>query len=424
MLMLFKPIRFPFADDWLIISWNSSNKELFSRDLFQLVNGHQVALSKILLKALSYISEYNLPLISFSSYFLGLFGITLLIKSQIRLNTSRSSWAFLIASSLIAFSSKQMQNFFMPICNGWMLALFWIGIYFNLKQGVQNRTKKIAIILLSVLAPMSIGLGVIIPLAEFVQKCYEYLKSQKTIKNALRLISHLSIYVVTVMSIVLLKNSSDLNATLNPSTSVTGSALRIFQNPIDSLYFVLSLIGNIFVPASRFDHILPLFLGVIVVVIFLYIMRGSYNRELIDSVFLNQNSLMGGSIFLFILLLFRFETEAPGIAAAAPRYVTGTVVFIIGLIGLVQRHVQLSKMLALILSSIVALSVVSGVKSGEEWHSVRYEQSQKLMKCVYMESIMTNIQCTKLVKANSMSPSAAFLESELFMFQVGVINDN
>ena len=419
-LIIFKPIKFPFADDWLIVSWNSRNQDVFSSDVFQTINGHQVALSKVLLKILSEVSQYNLQLISLSSFALGAIGITLLVKSQIKMSKSGAGLAYAATCLVFAFSNKQMQNFFMPICNGWMLALFWIGIYYHLKQGFSSRKKKLGILATSVLAPMSIGLGVIIPLAEILQKAYEFLTARKTFRNSFRFITYSSIYVAIISTIFIFRKISDLNANSNSSLPIHENILRVIKNPIDSLYFTVSLVGNVFVPASRFDSVLPLAFGLLAITLFLFIMRKSFNRKLMDSVFLNQNSVLAGVLFVIILLLFRFESYAPGVAAAAPRYVTGSVILIVGMVSLVQRQGEVTKLLSIILVTIVAISALSGIKTGLEWHSVRYNQSKLLMKCVKNENFTATNICMKIAKSNSMSPSDTFFESELNKFIEGV----
>ena len=419
-LIIFKPIKFPFADDWLIVSWNSHNQKVFSSEVFQTINGHQVAFSKILLKILSEITEYNLQLISLSSFTLGAIGITLLVKSQIKMSKSGAGLAYAATCIVFAFSNKQMQNFFMPICNGWMLAIFWIGIYYHLKQGFPSRKKKFGILAMSVLAPMSIGLGVIIPLAEILQKIYEFLTEHKTFRNSFRFISYSSIYVAIISTIYVFRKISDLNANPTSSQPIHENMLRVIKNPIDSLYFAITLVGNVFVPASRFDSILPLAFGMLAILLFLFTMRSSFNRKLLDSIFQNQNSVLAGVLFVLVLLLFRFESDAPGVAAAAPRYVTGSIILIVGMVSLVQRQGEITKSLSIILITIVAMSALSGIKTGLEWHSVRYNQSKLLMKCVQNDNFTATNPCMKIAKSNSMSPSETFFESELNKFIEGV----
>jgi hypothetical protein len=83
-LIVFKPILFPFADDWLIVGWASGDGSLKISDLLQTVNGHQVVTSKLLLYSLGNINSFNIQLASLASYILGSFGITLLVITTTR----------------------------------------------------------------------------------------------------------------------------------------------------------------------------------------------------------------------------------------------------------------------------------------------------------------------------------------------------
>ena len=419
-LILFKPIRFPFADDWLIVSWNSKHQEIFSTAAFSPINGHQVILSKALLKLIAEISPYNLQLIALSSYFFGFVGLILLIRSQINTDRSPLRFIFLTASIFICFSFKQMQNFFMPICNGWMVAIFWIGLYFYFKQKYQSNNAKFMIYVISFLAPLSIGLGIIIPLAEGVQKIYEYIVGQKNSRSLVRFLSSLFFYSIPISSIFVLSRLSIMESTSSSTPSAMKNALSVVSHPLESFYFIFSLVGNVFVPSSRLDKILPLVAGVTVIALFISIMRSKCDREFLDSIFLNQSSILCGSIFILILLLFRFETKSAGLAAAAPRYVTGSVVLIIGLLGAVQKSGETSKYLSILLIMATLSSGISGVKTGLEWHTVRYTQSQELMRCIQEENFNQESHCYKIAKESSITPSSEFFNYELSKFISGV----
>ena len=82
-LIVFKPILFPFADDWLIVGWVSGDGPLKISELLQTVNGHQVITSKLLLYSLGNINSYNIQLVSLASFIFGSFGVTLLVYSQL-----------------------------------------------------------------------------------------------------------------------------------------------------------------------------------------------------------------------------------------------------------------------------------------------------------------------------------------------------
>ena len=172
-LVLYKPILFPFADDWLVIGWNYSEKSLVDINSLQLINGHQIFLSKVLIHVLGLISASDIQLISLVTVIMGLIGIFCLVQSQIVFLGEKTNIVFVFSAIIIAANYKQMQNFFMPICNGWMMAIFFIGIYYWLKQKQDFRAKKYLTGTTIILAPLTIGLGIIIPIIEIVEISYK-----------------------------------------------------------------------------------------------------------------------------------------------------------------------------------------------------------------------------------------------------------
>jgi hypothetical protein len=421
-LVLFKPILWPFADDWLIIGWNSREKSLFNSDSIQLVNGHQVFLSKALIHVLGYISASNIQLISLITIVMGFVGIIFLVKSQIIFLGERANLIFILSILLIACNYKQMQNFFMPMCNGWMMAIFFIGIYYWLKQISEFYTKKYLIAIPVILAPLTIGLGLILPVIELIENIYKIIKRKKYLVKFsnqvfLLFVSLSSIIFFFAVPLLIPEDSSGFSQDKN-----FYNIFNILLHPIGSSLYFLTLIGNIFVPASRFEPTLPVLTGSAFAIISLWIILKNRSKIRFEDILFNKNCTLGGFIFMIILFLFRYSGNPSDIqVVAAPRYVTGSLIFIIGILGLIQKVGNNKKFIAIFLLVTSSLTLISGLKTGLEWHSTRYRQSQILIKCAESkDSIATKFvegqPCFTLAYENSMSPSKDYFKLQLGKF--------
>jgi hypothetical protein len=427
-LVFYKPILFPFADDWLIIGWSTQEKELIDIHSIQLVNGHQIFLSKALIYFIGYISAGNIQLISLVSIVMGFVGVFFLVQSQIIFLGDKANLIFVISVLLIAGNYKQMQNLFMPICNGWMMAIFFIGIYYWLKQKKEFSSKKYLIGLTVVLAPLTIGLGIILPIIELVEAIYKIFNG----KNYLSIFKNqLFTFLVSLISIVLFYSTSLLKITDGSgfeSEKNIGNVFNAIKDPIGSLMYLLTLTGNIFVPASRFEPTLPIVTGSLFILSSLWILLKNRSRIRIEDIFLNKNCTLGGLVFMSILFLFRYSGDPSDIQiVAAPRYVSGSLIFIIGVLGLIQKVGTNRKIVISFLLITCSLTLVSGLKTGIEWHSTRYKQSQTLIECAKAkDSLNTKFvegqPCFTLAYENSMSPSKDYFKSELRKF-VEIINN-
>ncbi len=417
-LVVKMPILFPFADDWLIIEYSSGEKNLSFDESIQTVNGHQAVLSKLLLKSLSYFDEYNIQLISFSSLALAVIGVFLIIESQRKLLKSRIIAPIYVTMAVVGLNYKQMQNVFMPICNGWMIAIFFIGVFYYAKQLKDSWKRTLILCSCILLAPLSIGLGMILPLAQVVEDTYRIFKGNSVSKKSLtRVFSTLTVSILSCLLYLITKltTSSDVSGIshdFNPS-----SLMSIFQNPILSLKFIFTLVGSSFVPASRFEPELPQTMGALIVVgatLILVVQRSRVNWE---DIILNRSTLLGGLVYVLILFLFRFSGEEVDVAGiAAPRYVTGTMLVIIGLLGLIgtiKSHEAGLRIFLLVVSFSV---LISGTKTGLEWHKTRNNQSQILIKCAKLDDFGKQGDCYKLAFKNSMTPNPEFFDIQLNKF--------
>jgi hypothetical protein len=421
-LVAFKPIVFPFVDDWIVIKWNSGDENLFELHSIQVVNGHQIFLSKALFILLSFISAYNIQLISFSSIILGYTGIILLIKSQIRYVGNSTNKYFVFSIIVISMTYKQLQNFFMPICNQWMIAVFFIGMYYWLKQQNNSTGKILATCLIILAAPISTGLGLILPIVEVIENVYRFKTKQSDYVKSNK---HVLCTAISFISIIFFLFVPHLNmgdaSGVNSNTNYLTSATNLFHLPYKSVLFTLSLIGNIFVPASRFEPALPIISGALFMLITCVLLWLGRKKIRIDDIFLNKSCVLGGIAFLGIMYLSRFSEDNHAITAvAAPRYVTGSMIFVIGLLGIIQKinSKNLFKIILLI-CSLFAFS--SGLKTGLEWHSTRYGQASYFVKCMNSKEadyFQPGAKCYTLLLRESYAPNISEYNKQLESFLI------
>jgi hypothetical protein len=371
------------------------------------------------MKVLSRLGPYDLRLIALSSLVLGYIGIFLLVLSQIRLLKNRNTFLVTLGLAIIGSSYKQMQNFFMPICNGWMLAIFFIGIYYYSKQFPNSIKRAVILCICIFLAPLSIGLGMILPLVELIESFYKFLTTHKVTKAYLSPMNWLpattSIFSIVFYSIYSKGSKGDVSGI---ETNLDISVLQnILSHPHFFIAFLLSLIGSIFVPSSRFDPGLSIFAGFLFISITTFLLLSSKKSLGVKNILLNKNPLLGGLLFVTLISVFRFSGRQEDISnAAAPRYVTGTLILIIGLVAmLVNQDLMSKKTNCLII--LVSLSIlVSGIKTGLEWHSTRFNQTQLLMKCSTEDFATTTSKCFLLAETNSMTPNQQFFKNQLQKF--------
>ena len=420
LLILSKPISFPFADDWLVIGWSSGEKSIVGSNVLQTVNGHQIVISKILMSLLGKLSAYNIQFISLSSFILGFIGISMMVYSQLKFLDQKKSMLITVTCLIIGSNYKQMQNYFMPICNGWMVAMFFIGCYYLLKQKSLTRMHTSIVSVCIILAPISFGIGAILPVLQLVENLYLIFVKKAKIKSHQILMTS-SATLVSFTAIIFSKFNSIQDISGVNEKLTLSSLFELFVNPVMSFQFFMSLIGSTFVPSSRFDPILPILAGSLFSTFIIYFVVRNYKKLNLSDFMTNKVCLLGGFIYATMLFIFRnTEQEASLIEIASPRYITGTIILVLGAMILIVKISNSSIQTNIICVAISICILISGIKTGLEWHNLRYDQSMEIMSCLFSGDLTPSKICYKLAKEYSMTPSAEFLNYELNKFVTGV----
>jgi hypothetical protein len=270
-----------------------------------------------------------------------------------------------------------------------MLALFLIGIYFRIKNSQNPRSWRLLPILF--LSPFTFGVGLIIVMCELIEIIYLVYKKRQFTEKIKTFIFIFSITISIFISQILPDMTKNYNELVGGAPAPVGrGAIELFSNPVNSMKFLIISAGNIFVPSSRFDPIAPFVAGCLFLLACIHFLRKTPHKDILDGVLLNKSCLLAGAIFVLLTLISRGAASQQGFASAtAPRYLLGSFIFTVGVLIILSKVVDGSKKkLRLdIFLLFVALSVlVSGVKTGSEWLSVRRAQTTVLSHCLNSSS--------------------------------------
>jgi len=384
-LQISYPLITPVTDDWIFYPWQIRQVSPGKYSDLELFIGQQQILVKYILYLTSYLPFLEAPRTGLVNIAFGATGIILLIRSQFIFLSKKANFPLVTAVVIVSFSFKPLYMYFMATSLGSMLALFLIGLYFMIKNSQAPRSWRLLPILF--LSPFTFGAGLIIVICELIEIIYlvcrkrEFTEKIKTF-TFVSLIS-LSIFVSQILPDI----TQNYNELVGGAPAPVGrGAIELFLDPINSMKFLVISAGNIFVPSSRFDPIAPFVAGCFFLFACIYFLRKTPNKDIFDGVLLNKSCLLAGAIFILLTLISRGAASQQGFTAAiAPRYLLGSFIFTMGVLIIIskviddrKRHLRLNIFLL-----VLALSVlVSGVKTGSEWLSVRRAQTTVLSQCL------------------------------------------
>ena len=379
------PLITPVTDDWIFYPWQTRQTTPGSYSDLELFIGQQQILVKYVLYLSSYIPFLEAPRTGFVNIAFGAVGIIMLIKSQLIFHSKKVSFPLVTACVVVSFSFKPLYMYFMATSLGSMLALFFIGFYFYIKNSKNPNSWLLLPILF--FSPFTFGAGLVIVICEIIEMIYRTYKGRK-IEDRMRTV----VFIITIslsifISQILPKITQNFNELVGGPPAPVGSGLvEVFTDPINSLKFLIISAGNIFVPSSRFDPIAPFIAGSLFLFTCLIFLRKSESRKIIEKILLNRSCVMAGVVFMLLTLISRGVPSEQGFASAtAPRYILGTFLFTLGSLVFLSkatngRNMQLGFSVFLYL---VILSVfMSGMKTGSEWLSVRRSQTTLLAQCL------------------------------------------
>lgn len=383
------PLITPVTDDWIFYPWQIRQVSPGNFSDFELFIGQQQVLVKYVLYLTSYIPFLEAPRTGLVNIAFGATGIILLIKSQLAFHSKKANFPLVTAVVIVSFSFKPLYMYFMATSLGSMLALFLIGLYFRIKNSQNPRSWRLLPILF--LSPFTFGVGLIIVICELIEMIYLVYKEKKFTDKMKTFIFVSSITISIFFSHILPDITKNYNELVGGAPAPVGrGAIELFSDPVNSIKFLIISAGNIFVPSSRFDPVAPFVAGSFFLLTCFLFLRNAPYKDVLDGVLLNKSCLLAGGIFVLLTLISRGVTSQQGfVSATAPRYLSGSFIFTLGVLIILskiaddsQRQLRLNVFLF-----VVSLSVlVSGVKTGSEWLSVRRAQTIMLSQCLNSSS--------------------------------------
>jgi hypothetical protein len=284
---------------------------------------------------------------------------------------------------IVCLNLNQYQNITMPICWSWaicLIALIWT--YLLTSQDI-NIYRGIALMVLSLIGPLTLSFGFIIPGFLILKLAYEINQNRHRRGNFVFL-AYLIFSTSLAYKVAILNSATEYGGFTNP--------IRILTHPINSIIFLLTSIGSPFTPASRFSVTIASVFGVIILLLFMRVLR---TRKSL-STFLSSDGLIAiGIIFHAIHMLGRFDGSWNSILIAAqPRYSTGAILFVLGIfINLMRSGTKGTKVFITIL---LGFTILSGAKTAEDFSTVRHNQSVQIDECISIYSLASS-QCEMLL---------------------------
>jgi hypothetical protein len=294
---------------------------------------------------------------------------------------------FLVFSglSLLSLTFRQGQNFFLLICFPWCFSFFLIGLFSFLCSRSKNKYSKRNIImrgLIIFIAPMSNGLGLVIP-AAIILKLFYYVFFK--IKVSMRLItgsfiSIISIYISYIYPSIYL-NDNNKNSSLN----FTSFLQQLLESPIPSLKFAFVSVSQPYLTWNPDQIDKGIFITIFL--LFLFSWNLTDKKSFYINFFGGSNYLIYGFLYLIILLVMR--SQPLGVSGALePRYTTSALLFLIPLLAFIfsnlDKHWATLSAIMIFLSSLYAFDV--GSKVGEDYYFFRYNQYLEMRTCFVNES--------------------------------------
>lgn len=381
------PIQIPITDDWLYLELGSHQSSIFSKSLFELVGGHQQALTKITVWLTGFMPGSYIQNLMIFNIFFALYGFYLLLVSQFTHKSKRIDPIFIIVAMLVVFNLKPIYLYMSATGLGLCQSVLLFGIYYYARNLKRSRKSQILITLSLFLAPFTTGMGLALPIAHSLHLIYEFISKRKNFDW-----NNIWIVVVINLSLALSYTIPIYQGNLNIRTPSSGTnsfsnVLMIFEDPLNFFAFLIALVGNPLVPSSRFDPLFPFALGLIVLTLFIILIYRSIGlSKLLQTIMMNKNPLLTGFAFLFIVSSFRSSNELFSLDSAAPRYIFGTILLLIGMIFFLAENYlmirrRFDKNLLIVLLIILTFSF-TGIKTGSEWLITRSSQSKSVYECM------------------------------------------
>lgn len=370
-----KPVVLPFVDDWILVPWLLNDIEVSYENTFSLINGHQYALMKMLLLTYGNLFGVNLfPILLFGIFiaYLAMLGTLTLMPRDIKLDV----YSLILGTYIIlcVFSFRQFQNIFMIICIPWIISLFFIVRFANNMRTLNSNSSLNRMLAYAVIACFTSGLGMILGL--YALLVFAILPTHFWSK-----LTRVSVMLITIFVTFVLPQLDWLMKTPSPqSNSPVEMILSVFELPLESFRFVTTLIAQPQIP-WRYSYLdFSVFAGAAIFLVAVISSAIQIHNEGARKFILSNPFLLIGSLFIAILFVTRFRALG-ALGALEPRYTTGSIVLLIGVLFQILSTVEYKNKILAICLCISLFGILLSNSSGLNYYFDRYAQQNDIIQC-------------------------------------------
>ena len=371
----------PWVDDWVWIENLQTNELSLWEWLNQPTNIHNIFFTKLIFLFVDNYYNQNIEFFNILSVF-----IILLIGLMVLSKEDKINYLGLSLIIILIFSGKQFANFTQSCNIVWSLSfLYSILIYKYIDK--QNLISKYINSVIIFIAPLTFGLGYIIPI--YMLSFIYFHKINKKLKI---LYIFISLFSLTLAIFLPKLFSPDIEPT------VMGYNYLNFDFVTNYKFYVtyFGVLSNVYLPwingMAYIGFIIGIFQFLTVLFIFQKIYKSKSKEEYFE--FLSQNILISfGLIFALLVSITRSDLQT----VVAARYSVGSILFQIGFWKLIFENYKFKKNLYKIcIFAIILYTFFLGIFSpyhGLHWQAKRYAENSKILNC-YKTSDIKN--CNKI----------------------------
>ena len=401
-LLLTKKIEYLFVDDWSIFKDFSTSENGINQTNLAPYNGHSFFIIRVI-----YIFSTKTMGIAISTFsivltILLLTTLLFLARSASRVSNNYNQTFTFFTVIIVGLNLNQYQNLTMPTCWSWLICLIaLIWTYLLVNQEI-NIYRGIILLLLSLIGPLTLSFGFIIPGYLTLKLSYAIYKDRLRLSNTLLLIC-VTLFTSLTFKISILDSTDEYGGFSSP--------IRMITQPANLLIFLLTSIGSPFTPASRFSVTIATVFGLIISVLLLRILRTSKN---LSSLLSTDWLITVGVIFHLIHLFGRFDGSWTSIMIASqPRYSTGAILLVLGVFLNLLRSG--TKSTHLLIVALLVIMTISGAKTAQDFTTARHNKSVEITDCISKYSLASSKCETLLYPGEKILSQEKFKEALVYL---------
>lgn len=394
------PTELIWVDDWAwtknLIFQEQSNLEW----MFTGANIHFILVPKILYFVIYKFFDLNFEIYNYLSI------IILVASTTIFLNEfgKKKDFNLLLLIIILLFHGKQFPNFTQASNISWTICLLFIVLFIcNFKK--YNFFNILFTSLSTLLAPMTLGIGFVVPIYAILVSFY--LDCNKKIK--------IFYVILSILSIV-------ISFYFPHSQLLDKESYNYFTNLFNINFYLIffGILANIFLPWLKNFALIGFLIGLLQSLIILIILIKLKNFQNLKNFLLNNPFIIMGFLFAGLVSLTR-PTDLATISAA--RYSTGSIIFQIGFWILFVQEIANGRIKKIFIINFVSLYIlVLGIFSpyfGFHWQIVRNNLEQKIIYC-FKDDTSNYKQC-KNNAYDILMYKGTWYEYEIFSKQIDLL---